>query len=685
MIPFLGKKRVETSLGMAADFCPICRDLRAFEVFRAGMAGHVYGITAGSGQFLGHVKQCKSCGLKLGADPDQYTGFDKTTTNLDVLVARTFPGIWMKYADRLALEEELRRHPGALAPETRQGYLMEPFVLFNSSIDQCLAGKAPLDLPCKLSALGTLLPTGALLSLAVIVNDETTKDHLFAAMLAVLGLGTAFTLWQLYLRPGRYIRNKVLPFLALALRPLVPTHAELDACLEKCRTMRMKIGHAVTPDRLWTELANPRLILQSQRPAPGKPAANSPTGTSPADAHDTPPAPSTPPPLSAPVRSPQPGLSILLPVLGILLLGGLTLAAILFVRLHHVAKTRPQILIQTSSSATPPLNVSERPLSLSTAKTNAASPDLLTNATNWLIPAPICADMIADAKRGLLYISAGGSVLRYHLASHSFLSPLELGGRLRAMDLSMDGDWLAVAAAASDNGLLGIHLVDLEKGAQSKVTFSAEPNETGTASLVFGADGSIWVTTTADNLDTTTPLRKYLPATRQIVEVARVGAATRLAVSANHEYIGYASPNLAGNYDWFRCRTGKLQPSLQAHVRLSDIGISRDGIQLTLLNLRNVLLSGASLNSLEERNSFGAVFHPRRDYLFLSRSGKSDIEVLETTNYTLVKDLEMGAKLVRNASQVDNGRLRLSSDGKYLFCIVSGGIYCMETGLGAAK
>src|SRR5258706_9118781 len=37
-----GKKRVTKSLGYVADFCPLCRDVRTFELVRVGLAGHIY-------------------------------------------------------------------------------------------------------------------------------------------------------------------------------------------------------------------------------------------------------------------------------------------------------------------------------------------------------------------------------------------------------------------------------------------------------------------------------------------------------------------------------------------------------------------------------------------------------------------------------------------------------------------
>src|SRR4051812_45649292 len=57
-----------------------------------------------------------------------------------------------------------------------------------------------------------------------------------------------------------------------------------------------------------------------------------------------------------------------------------------------------------------------------------------------LIPAPNRADMVYDQGRDILYITSGNQVLRYQLASDSFLTPFQLSGNLMGLDLSPDGN-----------------------------------------------------------------------------------------------------------------------------------------------------------------------------------------------------------------------------------------------------
>jgi hypothetical protein len=215
------------------------------------MAGHIYGITAGEGELLGYVRECTTCSLRLGADLSRYSYFDEgPAQDLEGLVARTFPNVREQFADRLALENQIQKQPSALTDKTRQQFLMEPFLLLNSTVEQCFAGKLPLDWPSGLSGLATILGTVGLFALVFATHDNGIKDRLLLAVLMVFGLGTAVTLALLYLRPHRYVRTKVLPFLAKSLKPLQPTTQELTDCLERCARQRLQIGRRFKPQQI---------------------------------------------------------------------------------------------------------------------------------------------------------------------------------------------------------------------------------------------------------------------------------------------------------------------------------------------------------------------------------------------------------------------------------------------------
>src|SRR4051794_12940432 len=57
------------------------------------------------------------------------------------------------------------------------------------------------------------------------------------------------------------------------------------------------------------------------------------------------------------------------------------------------------------------------------------------SAVGTFIPSANRADMVHDAARSMIYITDGGSVLRYQVPSGTFLPPIVLGGQLRGIDI----------------------------------------------------------------------------------------------------------------------------------------------------------------------------------------------------------------------------------------------------------
>ena len=94
-----GKKRVERNQGLVADFCPICREVRAFQLIRVGLASHVYYVSFGEGKLAGHIIRCNECRVKLAVDPTRYATTEKDArVGLEVLLGGTFPKLREVYA-----------------------------------------------------------------------------------------------------------------------------------------------------------------------------------------------------------------------------------------------------------------------------------------------------------------------------------------------------------------------------------------------------------------------------------------------------------------------------------------------------------------------------------------------------------------------------------------------------------
>src|SRR5215831_13210503 len=114
-------------------------------------------------------------------------------------------------------------------------------------------------------------------------------------------------------------------------------------------------------------------------------------------------------------------------------------------------------------------------------------------AVGTFIPATNRVDMVYDDARSLLYISSGGEVLRYDLTSDTFLAPFQVGFSLLGMDLSPDGNTLAVADAVSGGGNNWVHLIDLPTGVISEAYFALGFLEIGTLSVAYGNDSALMI------------------------------------------------------------------------------------------------------------------------------------------------------------------------------------------------
>ncbi|HEY9050001.1 MAG TPA: hypothetical protein VIQ03_00565, partial [Gammaproteobacteria bacterium] len=169
---------------------------------------------------------------------------------------------------------------------------------------------------------------------------------------------------------------------------------------------------------------------------------------------------------------------------------------------------------------------------------------LNVNADGVLIPAPNRIDMAHDLARNLVYISNGAEVLRYDVAAGSFLSSYNPGGTLSGMDISPDGNTLAVADRTRSETEVWVHLIDLNSDVSRKVIFPRAFYEGGTFTVSFGADGALLISSTFEGSGWV-PLRKYDPASDTYSVIGSVRQNTMLSASADANVIAYAESNIS--------------------------------------------------------------------------------------------------------------------------------------------
>jgi hypothetical protein len=252
-------KRVEVESGSVADFCPVCRTLRAFRFFAVERVMEVIYIPL-SRTPLGQFVRCGTCGATLKSDAARFAAFADAGSDLETLIVTTRPELRTEHAERLGLEETLRRSPDALDLTQRARLLFEPFEALEAMVRNRLKEGIHFDAYSGLGCGGVVL---ALFFGPWITRNLAPSWHWLVS--AVFGVAAVLGLWaivQFFKHPGRSARKLVVPLLARSLAPLRPLQDEVALCLEQCRKERWKIGRHVRVDALWQQLQKRDLTVQ---------------------------------------------------------------------------------------------------------------------------------------------------------------------------------------------------------------------------------------------------------------------------------------------------------------------------------------------------------------------------------------------------------------------------------------
>ena len=249
----IGTKRTERKLGWVADFCPICRVPRAFQLFRMGQATTIYGVALGPGTELGYEIGCADCGTRLSIEKKRHATVEKVRpADLSYLVLKTLPTMPEMFAERFALEGQIRQGVQALDSETRQRCILEPFSLLNPELEK-RRENSEVDRPAALGCVGTLVFIG-LAIYAITQMPPAWQEQAAIATAILAGAGFLYAFIQIGLSARRFHRRIILKKVARALGPLQPTREELQAALETCRQQKLIIGKWTTLEKLWPKL-----------------------------------------------------------------------------------------------------------------------------------------------------------------------------------------------------------------------------------------------------------------------------------------------------------------------------------------------------------------------------------------------------------------------------------------------
>ena len=307
-------------------------------------------------------------------------------------------------------------------------------------------------------------------------------------------------------------------------------------------------------------------------------------------------------------------------------------------------------------------------------------------ASGTLISAPSRVDMVYDSARDTVYVTSGSSVLQYQIASNAFLTSFELGGNLGGIDLSPDGNTLAVADRQRSATEVWIHIIDLQTGLSRKVIFPRAFGEGGTFTVAFGNDGAVLVTSTYEGSGWV-PMRRYDPATGATSQIAAsVRQNTMLTSSADRTVTGFAESNSSdGPFGRYRVADGNLlrKSGYTDGTGWSnyEMGVNRDGTQFAIPTYGGTYIYDANLSRIRIIGQYagpqpiGVVYHPAENILYCAWTGSTEVRALDATTFEQLSSYNFEHNFTHPGNHAfQQGRLKISRDGSLLLATVNGGV-----------
>jgi hypothetical protein len=307
-------------------------------------------------------------------------------------------------------------------------------------------------------------------------------------------------------------------------------------------------------------------------------------------------------------------------------------------------------------------------------------------AVGTLIPAASRIDMVHDEARGLVYISNGTEVLRYRVATGTFLAPIALGGALAGIDISPDNHTLVVADMSDTATQAWVHLVDLDTLAhQAKVVSTPDSMEGGSWSAVYGADNNVYATFTFYGSGWV-HLRRLDPVTGQWVSLTDICQNTMLSASGDGQTIAFAESNISdGRWGLIDVPTGGIvrRQWYQDGTGWFNFEITTDrfGAQFTIPTYGGAMVYDdayakiGTIGTYAGESPIGGAYHPVERLAYFPFAETSEVRVFDMNTRTQIGayNFESTFPWVGNGAY-QSGRTRISRDGSLLMVSVDGGV-----------
>lgn len=310
----------------------------------------------------------------------------------------------------------------------------------------------------------------------------------------------------------------------------------------------------------------------------------------------------------------------------------------------------------------------------------------ITFANQGFIQADNRADIAFDVSKSVLYISGTSEIRRFDMNSNSFLNPIALGGTTLGMDISPDGNTLAVANSDYSNGKNYIDLINLQSGTSSRVSFDQSFYEGGTFAVAYDSQSKLLITSQFQGSGWA-PLRQYDSATDTTSTLGSIRQDSMVSASANNQVIAIAESNISdGRWGYYLTGDTNYVSQHQYYDPITggtggfnfEIATSPDGSQFSVLASGRAYIGDATSVSplIAGANPVGAAYNPVNGNLFLPFAGTNDVAEYNSQTLQELNRYTAPNEFVWTGNNAfGNGRTKISDDGSYLFTTNGNGVF----------
>jgi len=235
MLIVWGTKIRKRNEGYCADFCPVCRAVRAFSITELNKVSHLYYIPLGRGESVGKEKACTVCRSPMSVESGGVLTC-RDPRDMDAMLANVPHYIRARWLETIEEDARIRENADELTPELRMSRLVDMLIGLEPMLVADLGGNTNVSWAM---VKGLLLWCMIWLSIALFGDamanwrlvralcKMTGLDPFGLGMLTVVGSGFVIPLYLVATRTSRYFRLKVFPRLVPRLHPLKPSREEL--------------------------------------------------------------------------------------------------------------------------------------------------------------------------------------------------------------------------------------------------------------------------------------------------------------------------------------------------------------------------------------------------------------------------------------------------------------------------